>query len=166
MNRRVFTSSGLAAAFAAMIPNAAGAQSKPVPSPSDLAKELPSALPVPGPGANLNELPEPPSAATSQKLLPGFQARRIRTSGAEINVLTKGDGPPLLLIHGHPETHLTWHKIAPALAEEYTVVLPDLRGYGDSSKPGYSDDNSNYSFRAMALIRLKLCSNWDTSAFW
>ena len=156
MNRRVFTSSGLAAAFAAMIPNAAGAQSKPAPSPSDLAQELPSALPVPGPGANLNELPEPPSAATSQKLLPGFQARRIRTSGAEINVLTKGNGPPLLLIHGHPETHLTWHKIAPALAEEYTVVLPDLRGYGDSSKPGYSDDNSNYSFRAMALDQVEV----------
>jgi haloacetate dehalogenase len=138
-----------------MIPNA-GAQSKPAPSPSDLAQELPSALPVPGPGANLNELPEPPSAATSQKLLPGFQARRIRTSGAEINVLTKGYGPPLLLIHGHPETHLTWHKIAPALAEEYTVVLPDLRGYGDSSKPGYSDDNSNYSFRAMALDQVEV----------
>src|SRR3984885_2816796 len=156
MNRRVFTSSGLAAAFAAMIPNAAGAQSKPAPSPSDLAQELPSALPVPGPGANLNELPEPPSAATSQKLLPGFQARRIRTSGAEINVLTKGTGRPLLLIHGHPETHLTWHKIAPALAEEYTVVLPDLRGYGDSSKPGYSEDHRNYSFRAMALDQVEV----------
>ena len=97
MNRRVFTSSGLTAAFAAMIPNAAGAQSKSAPSPSDLAQELPSASPVPGACASLSELPEPPSAATSQKLLPGFQARRIRTSGAEINVLTKGNGRPLLL---------------------------------------------------------------------
>jgi hypothetical protein len=105
MNRRVFTSRGLGAAFAALIPAAAGAQSNPALSPSELAQELPSALPVPGACASLSELPEPPSTATSQKLLPGFQARRIRTSGAEINV-----------IHGHPETHLTWHKIAPALA--------------------------------------------------
>jgi len=61
-----------------------------------------------------------------------------------------------LLIHGHPETHLTWHKIAPALAEEFTVVLPDLRGYGDSSKPGYSPDQSNYSFRSMALDQVEV----------
>jgi pimeloyl-ACP methyl ester carboxylesterase len=82
------------------------------------------------------------AAATSQKLLPGFQERRIRTSGAGINVLIKGKGRPLLLIHGHPETHLTWHKIAPALAEEYTVVLPDLRGYDDSTRPGYKSASS------------------------
>jgi haloacetate dehalogenase len=156
MNRRDFTSYGLGAAFAAFIPAATGAQSKSAVSPSDLAKELPSAQPVPGACASLSELPDPPSADTSQKLLPGFQARRIRTSGAEINVLTKGNGRPLLLIHGHPETHLTWHKIAPALAEEYTVVLPDLRGYGDSSKPGYSDDHSNYSFHAMALDQVEV----------
>src|SRR5580700_10748352 len=140
MNRRTFALRGVGAAIGAMIPAVADAQSKAAPSPSDLAQELPSAHPAPGACASLSELPEPPSAATSQKLLPGFQARRIRTSGAEINVLTKGNGRPLLLLHGHPETHLTWHKIAPALAEEYTAVLPDLRGYGDSSKPGYRSD--------------------------
>jgi haloacetate dehalogenase len=121
-----------------------------------MAQKLPSSGPVPGACSVLRELPEPPSEAVSQKLLPGFKSARIRTSGAEINVLTKGSGRPLLLIHGHPETHLTWHKIAPTLAEEFTVVLPDLRGYGDSSKPGYSPDHSNYSFRSMALDQVEV----------
>ena len=80
MNRRTFALRGIGATIAAMIPAAADAQSKAVPSPSDLAQELPSAHPVPGAGASLSELPEPPSAATSQKLLPGFQARKLRTS--------------------------------------------------------------------------------------
>nr|WP_049789336.1 alpha/beta hydrolase [Granulicella tundricola] len=102
------------------------------------------------------EIPDLPSDVLSQKLLPGFRRQRIHTSGAEINVLTRGTGQPLLLIHGHPETHLTWRKIAPALAEEYTVVLPDLRGYGDSSKPGYSPNHSDYSFRAMALDQVEV----------
>jgi hypothetical protein len=72
-----------------------------------LRKNSPSAYPVPGACAGLSELPEPPSAATSQKLLPGIQARRIRPSGAEINVLTKGNDRPLLLIHGHPGFKVT-----------------------------------------------------------
>jgi len=156
MNRRAFTSHGVGAALAALIPSSASAQSRPAPSPSDLAQELPSALAVPAACAALRELPDPPSESVSQKLLPGFKSHRIQTSGAEINVLTKGSGRPLLLIHGHPETHLTWHKIAPALAEEYTVVIPDLRGYGDSSKPGYSPDHINYSFRAMALDQVEV----------
>jgi len=80
MNRRTFALRGVGAAIGAMIPAAADAQSKGAPSPSDLAQELPSAHPVPGAGASLSELPEPPSAATSQKLLPGFQVRRIRTA--------------------------------------------------------------------------------------
>jgi haloacetate dehalogenase len=67
-----------------------------------------------------------------------FSTRRLQhvAGRANIRVLSKGDGPPLLLIHGHPETHVSWHKIASQLAEHYTVILPDLRGYGDSSKPG------------------------------
>jgi haloacetate dehalogenase len=83
-------------------------------------------------------------------LFPGFQSKRVRTSGATINLVTKGEGPPLLLLHGYPETHAMWHKVAPALAREYTVVCPDLRGYGDSSKPKGLPDHSNYSKRAMA----------------
>ena len=150
MNRRTFSSAGLGASLGAMLTSFASAQQKPDYSPAGLERELPSTNPGPKGCSNLPELPAPPSRAVSEKLLPGFQARQIQTSGATINVLTKGSGKPLLLIHGHPETHLTWHKVAPALAEQYTVVLPDLRGYGDSSKPAYSDQSRNYSFRAMA----------------
>jgi haloacetate dehalogenase len=81
----------------------------------------------------------------------GFSRRKIRTSGASINLVAAGEGPPVLLLHGYPETHAMWHKVAPRLAREYTVVCPDLRGYGDSSKPKGLSDHSNYSKRAMAL---------------
>ncbi|MGH8687058.1 MAG: alpha/beta fold hydrolase [Burkholderiales bacterium] len=84
-------------------------------------------------------------------LFPGFQARNVKTTGARIHLVSGGDGPPLLLLHGYPQTHAMWHHLAPALAREYTVVCPDLRGYGDSSKPRGLLDHSNYSKRAMAL---------------
>ncbi len=81
---------------------------------------------------------------------PDFEQRRIKTSGAEINLVTGGSGPPLLLLHGYPQTHVMWRKIAPRLAEEFTVVIPDLRGYGDSSKPPAGPDVAAYSKRAIA----------------
>jgi haloacetate dehalogenase len=81
---------------------------------------------------------------------PGFEQRRIATSGAEINLVTGGRGPPLLLLHGYPQTHLLWRKIAPRLAEEFTLVIPDLRGYGDSSKPPAGAEQIAYSKRALA----------------
>ena len=81
---------------------------------------------------------------------PGFEDRRIETSGASINLVTGGSGPPLLLLHGYPQTHLMWRKLAPRLASEFTVVAPDLRGYGDSSKPLAGPDNLNYSKRSLA----------------
>ena len=84
-------------------------------------------------------------------LFPGFESRRIRASGATIHVKVGGDGPPLLLLHGYPQTHAMWHKVAPALARDYTVVCADLRGYGDSSKPRGVPGHANYSKRAMAL---------------
>jgi haloacetate dehalogenase len=84
-------------------------------------------------------------------LFPGFERRKIRTSEATINLVTGGEGPPVLLLHGYPQTHAMWHKVAPVLARNYTVVCPDLRGYGDSSKPKGLPDHSNYSKRAMAL---------------
>jgi haloacetate dehalogenase len=80
----------------------------------------------------------------------GFEQRRIETSGASINLVTGGDGPPLLLLHGYPQTHLMWRKLAPRFAAEFTVVVPDLRGYGDSSKPPAGPDNANYAKRALA----------------
>lgn len=85
-----------------------------------------------------------------EELFPDFAQRRIRTRGATINLVYAGNGPPLLLLHGYPETHAMWHQLAPRLASEYSVVCPDLRGYGDSSKPKGLPDHSNYSKRAMA----------------
>lgn len=83
--------------------------------------------------------------------LAGFDYQRIATSGATINIATRGKGTPLLLLHGYPENHRMWQKVAPALAQEYFVVCADLRGYGDSSKPEGTPDHSNYSKRAMAI---------------
>ena len=83
-------------------------------------------------------------------LFPGFRTKNIRTSGATIHTVTGGTGPAVLLLHGYPETHAMWHKVAPQLARDYTVVCADLRGYGDSSKPKGTPDHSNYSKRAMA----------------
>ena len=102
-------------------------------------------------GAALPELPPAQPAGASELLLPGFKSQDIHTDGATIRTLSRGDGQPLLLIHGHPETHVAWHKVAPTLADAgYRVILPDLRGYGDSSKPGYSPQSRDCSFRAMA----------------
>jgi haloacetate dehalogenase len=100
-----------------------------------------------------------PGEAADRLLFHGFRRTTIETkglvvndtmvSGATINTLVGGSGPPLLLIHGHPETHVAWHKVADTLAQRYTVVLTDLRGYGDSSKPEGGPDHVNYSKRVM-----------------
>jgi haloacetate dehalogenase len=81
----------------------------------------------------------------------GFASKRITTSGAEIALVQGGRGSPLLLVHGYPQNHVMWHKIAPRLAERFTVVAPDLRGYGASSKPPTDAEHMAYSKRAMAL---------------
>jgi haloacetate dehalogenase len=86
----------------------------------------------------------------------GFQRKRFKTGGIEISYAIGGSGPPLLLLHGYPQTHAMWAKIAPKLAERFTVVAADLRGYGDSSKPACLPDFSNYSFREMAADQVAL----------
>jgi haloacetate dehalogenase len=86
-----------------------------------------------------------------ESLFPGFAAHRLRTSGTEIHAVVGGEGPPVLLLHGYPQTHAIWHQVAPRLASEFTVVCADLRGYGDSGKPAGDPAHANYSKRAMAL---------------
>jgi haloacetate dehalogenase len=93
--------------------------------------------------------PMPPLRSSPGLLMEGFAHRLIRTPGAEINVVVGGSGPPLLLLHGNPLTHVSWHKIAPTLAQSFTVIATDLRGYGDSSKPDGGPDHAAYTFRAM-----------------
>ena len=91
------------------------------------------------------------------ELFPGFQHRLIDVGGGvEIAVTIGGSGPPLLLLHGHPQTRAIWHRVAPALAGLFTLVAADLRGYGDSSKPAGTSDHGNYSKRAMAADQVAL----------
>ncbi|CAM2138248.1 Fluoroacetate dehalogenase [Pararobbsia alpina] len=95
-----------------------------------------------------------------------FTKTTIKTSGADIVTVTGGKGPPLLLMHGNPFNHLSWHKIAPRLAEEFTVVCTDLRGYGDSSKPPGGGDHSDYSFRAMAQDQVEVMQSLGFKQFY
>jgi haloacetate dehalogenase len=98
-------------------------------------------------------------------LFSGFKQKKIRTTGATINVITAGAGEPVLLLHGYPQTMACWHKIAPELAKKYTVVCADLRGYGGSSKPKGLPDHSNYSKRAMALDMVEVMTKLGHSRF-
>jgi haloacetate dehalogenase len=102
---------------------------------------------------------------TELNLFPGFTTLRIQTSGAEIRCAVGGSGPPLLLLHGYPQTHAIWHKIAPALAHRFTVVCADLRGYGDSSKPASDPQHGVYSKRAMAQDMVQLMRDLGHSRF-
>ena len=99
------------------------------------------------------------------KLLPGFKMHKVKTSGATLHTVVGGSGPPLLLIHGAPLTHLSWYRVAPELAKKYTVVAPDLRGYGDSSKPEDGDKHINYSKRTMAQDKVELMKHFGFDRF-
>jgi haloacetate dehalogenase len=83
-------------------------------------------------------------------LIAGFERRRLHGDGVEIDALVGGSGPPLLLLHGYPQTRMIWKQIAHALAERFTLVMPDLRGYGRSGKPPGEAGHATYSKRAMA----------------
>jgi haloacetate dehalogenase len=94
------------------------------------------------------------AAITSNGSISGFEQRRLPGHGIEIDALVGGSGPPLLLLHGYPMTRVTWRPVAPALSEHYTVVIPDLRGYGRSDKPEGDARHELYSKRTMALDQL------------
>src|ERR671931_2061570 len=95
----------------------------------------------------------------------GFKLDMIDAGEAVIRVRHGGSGPPLLLLHGHPQTHAMWHKIAPRLAQDFTVVAADLRGYGDSSKPPTTADHEPYSKRAMARDQVGLMRHFGFDRF-
>src|SRR3569832_1203734 len=86
----------------------------------------------------------------------GFTRGVTHVGGTDIAYVTAGSGPPLLLLHGFPQSKAMWARVAPQLTDQYTVVCADLRGYGDSGKPVCLPDRSNYSFRAMASDQVGL----------
>lgn len=106
-----------------------------------------------------------PPLQTHEGLMEGFRREVLRTRGADINVAVGGSGPPLLLLHGNPLTHVSWHRIAPTLAKSFTIVAPDLRGYGDSSKPEGGEDHAAYTFRAMGEDNFEVMDHFEFERF-
>ena len=98
-------------------------------------------------------------------LFPDFESHWIEVNGVKIMTRKGGSGRPLLLLHGHPQTHAIWHRVAQQLAETHTVVMTDLRGYGDSSKPQGTQDHLNYSKRVMALDQIEVMRHFGFSEF-
>jgi haloacetate dehalogenase len=96
---------------------------------------------------------------------PQFTETRLDTGEARINLVHGGSGTPLLLLHGYPETHAIWHRVAPALIDRFHVVCPDLRGYGDSSKPPSTPDHAPYSKRAMAQDMVEVMAQLGHARF-
>ena len=92
-----------------------------------------------------------PGKGLDSTMFEGFESGTIDTGEAAIRFRRGGAGPPVLLLHGHPQTHVMWHGVAPRLAPDFTVVATDLRGYGDSSKPPTTEDHEPYSKRAMGV---------------
>lgn len=95
----------------------------------------------------------------------GFKTSTIRTSGAEIHAVAGGSGPGLLLLHGYPQTHAIWHKMAPELAKNFTVIATDLRGYGASSKPPDGENHAGHSKRAMAQDQVEVMQHFGFERF-
>jgi haloacetate dehalogenase len=94
-----------------------------------------------------------------------FERERVETPGAEIELVRGGEGAPVLLLHGYPQTHAMWHLAAPRLSEDFTVVAADLRGYGDSSKPFGDEDHFAYSKRAMAADQVDVMNSLGFDSF-
>ena len=95
----------------------------------------------------------------------GFTLSMMHIGDVTLRVRHGGNGPPLLLLHGHPQTHMMWHAIAPRLAQNFTVIAPDLRGYGESSKPETTPDHFPYSKRVMAQDQIALMKHFGFEQF-
>jgi haloacetate dehalogenase len=101
-------------------------------------------------------LPAQQPSGDTDAFFPGFRRRRIAANGTSINLVVGGSGPPVLLLHGYPTTHLMWQKVALGLAQDFTVVAADLRGYGDSGRPPDGEDHFGHSKRAMAQDQVEV----------
>lgn len=95
----------------------------------------------------------------------GFTRKQIKTRETTINLVQGGNGDPILFLHGYPETHVCWHRVAPILAERFTVVCPDLRGFGDSGKPPSDPEHLAYSKRVMAQDQAEVMQSLGFSKF-
>jgi haloacetate dehalogenase len=95
----------------------------------------------------------------------GFERIRVEAEGVSINAVRGGEGPPVLLLHGYPQTLAMWHLVAPRLAESFTVVAADLRGYGESSRPEGGEDHAGYAKRAMALDQVGIMRELGFDSF-
>src|SRR5262245_59089503 len=108
---------------------------------------------------------EAQTVSDTTRVFPGFKPLRVKTSGAEINGVIGASGPPILLLHGAPQSHVSWRLVAPTRATTHTVVVPDLRGYGDSSKPPDGENHAGYSKRAMALDQVEVMKHFGFEKF-
>jgi haloacetate dehalogenase len=123
-----------------------------------VASNLPSSLQAQAPAAAA-------APADTTRFFPGFKPFKVPTTGAVINGVVGGSGPPILLLHGAPQSHVSWRMVAPKLAANFTVVVPDIRGYGDSSKPPDGENHANYSKRAMALDQVEVMKHFGFDKF-
>ncbi|GAB3663913.1 alpha/beta hydrolase [Nocardioides korecus] len=98
-------------------------------------------------------------------MLEDFTTTDVDVDGTRVHAVVGGEGPPLLMLHGYPQTHVMWHAVAPVLARTHTVVLPDLRGYGDSDRPASQPDHAQASKRAMAADQVGLMRHLGFETF-
>jgi haloacetate dehalogenase len=122
-----------------------------------------SAMAATVPGTALAQPDE--QAMLDGKYFPGFEAMKLQANGATIHTLVGGSGPPVLLLHGAPQSHLSWAEVAVSLARDYTVVATDLRGYGWSSKPDGGENHIDYSKRTMARDQVEVMQMLGFSEF-
>ena len=105
------------------------------------------------------------ATTTSPLFFPDFTQSKVQANGVTINTLKGGNGPPLLLLHGAPQSHISWRLVASEFAKHYTVIVPDLRGYGDSSTPDGGENHVNYSKRTMAMDQIELMRHFGYERF-